>query len=165
MLLSFLWGRRRHNRFIPFAFFCYDVLDGTPAGQFSLGYVRFSPGHLARGVCQPEISRHTYKPADETLSRVRLRMVVCGSREMSRKQQGVRRLHHARSGRHYHPALLQSRGVLRKDCSKFWVKRYAHFKRRFSKVYDRFFRGRDSIVEQRRVAVFTSRSCRTFIQS
>jgi hypothetical protein len=28
---------------------------------------------------------------------------------------------------HYYPVLLLTSAVLRKDCSKFWPKRYAHF--------------------------------------
>src|ERR1700722_6751705 len=134
VLLSFLWWRRRHDRFIPFAFFCSDVFDGRrPLGPAIL-----------HGVCDGRrILGNAYKPADETLSRVRLRVQAgCG------KQQAVDRSCQARGRLHYHPALPQSRRVLRKDCSKFCVNRYAHFKRRFSKVYDRFFRGRDSIVEQ-----------------
>jgi hypothetical protein len=152
VLLSFLWWRRRHDRFIPFAFFCYDFLDGPSAGRSILARLR--QGFLRailHGVCASRRSCATLISPPVR----HCQEFVCGSRGM---RENKRRSCHARSWRRYHPALLQSRRVLRKDRSKFRVKRYAHFKRRFSMVYDRFFRGRDSIVEQRRVAVFTSRS-------
>jgi hypothetical protein len=50
---------------------------------------------------------------------------------------------------HYQPVLLLTSAVLRKDCSKFWPNRYAHFQAAIPELCDRFFRGRDSVVEQK----------------